>query len=475
MSDEWLDLDKPHEACGVFGVYTTKQGLDVANLTFLGLLGLQHRGQESAGIAVADGSRILCHKHMGLVRNVFKAEDMRALTGNSVVGHVRYSTSGQSSLANAQPLVARYSRGTIAVAHNGNLANAESLLGELEMAGSVFQSTSDTEVILNMLAHYSRDTFSEALRKACGRMAGSYSIVMMSRDTLYGIRDPHGNRPLCIGQMDEAYFLASESAALTSIGASFVRDVKPGELITIGRDGLRSEQLLPSPRHAFCAMEFIYFARPDSVIEGRSVHEIRKELGRELARANRIEADVVIPVPDSGYSMAVGYAAEAGIPLDIGLVANRYVGRTFIQPEQEMRRQGVTIKLSPVEAVLRGRSVVIIDDSIVRGTTTSVLIKLLRVAGAKAVHMCISSPPYINPCFYGIDVPGKKELIASTHTVEEVRRYINADSLHYLTPERLTRAIGLNPDQLCLACFTGEYPIELPLENRDKNRLEKRG
>ncbi|MGE5551651.1 MAG: amidophosphoribosyltransferase [Bacteroidota bacterium] len=468
-------LDEPREECGVFGVYADEPGLDVAHQAFYGLLGLQHRGQESAGIAVTDGTRILCHKNMGLVRSAFRTEDLKALTGFAAVGHVRYSTSGQSSLANAQPMVARFSRGTIAIAHNGNLANAEHLLTELELEGSVFQSTSDTEVILNLLARFPRDSFREALRKTCAKLIGSYSLVMLTRDALYGVRDPHGNRPLCLGKLDGAYLLASESAAFSSIGGSFLRDVAPGELVVIDRDGLHSEELLPSVRHATCAMEYIYFARPDSVIDGRSVHEVRKELGRELARAYPIEADVVVPVPDSGYSTAIGFAGEAGLPLDIGLIANRYVGRTFIQPHQDLRKQGVTIKLSPIEAVLRGKRVVIIDDSIVRGTTTSILIKLLRGAGAREVHMYVSSPPYANPCYYGIDVPGKRELIASSHTVEEIRRFINADTLHYLTPESLTRAIGRGGDQLCLACFTGDYPIVLPEEGRDKNRLEKKG
>ena len=467
--------DKPHEECGVFGIFSNDPGLDVAQAIFLALLGLQHRGQESAGIAVTDGTRVACHKNMGLVRSVFRAEDLRALTGFAGVGHVRYSTSGQSSLANAQPLVARFSRGTIALAHNGNLTNAENLLAELEMAGSVFQSTADTEVILNLIAHYSRDTFIEALRQACARLNGSYSLVMLTRDTLYGVRDPHGNRPLCLGRLDGAYVLASESSALSSLGAKLLRDVAPGELVVVNRDGLHAEELLPGARRAACAMEFIYFARPDSIIEGRSVHEIRKELGRELARVHPIEADVVVPVPDSGYSMAVGFAEESGLPLDIGLIANRYVGRTFIQPQQELRKQGVTIKLSPIEAVLRGRRVVIIDDSIVRGTTTSILIKLLRDAGAREVHMCVSSPPYMNPCYYGIDVPARRELIASAHSVEEIRRLINADSLHYLPLESLPRAVGLAGDQLCLGCFNGDYPTELPRESRDKNRLEKRG
>lgn len=473
---DWaMAMTEPHEECGVFGIYAEDPGIDVAHQAFLGLLGLQHRGQESAGIAVTDGSRVLCHKNMGLVRSAFRQEDLRALTGHAAIGHVRYSTSGSSSLGNAQPLVARLSRGTIALAHNGNLANAESLLGELEMAGSVFQSTSDTEVILNLLARYSRESFREALRQTCARLNGSYSVVMLTRDALYGIRDPYGNRPLCLGRMDGAYLLASESAALSSVGAKLLRDVAAGELIVIDRDGLHAEVLLPTARRAACAMEFIYFARPDSIIDGRSVHEVRKELGRELARIHPIEADLVVPVPDSGYSMAVGFASQAGLPLDIGLIANRYIGRTFIQPQQELRKQGVTIKLAPIEAVLRGRRVVIIDDSIVRGTTTSILIKLLRDAGAREVHMCVSSPPYTNPCYYGIDIPAKRELIASSHTTEEVRRFINADSLHYLPIESLPPAIGLTADQLCLGCFNGDYPTELPGESRDKNRLEKRG
>ncbi len=474
MTDPFVyDRDEPAEECGVFGIYADEAGIDVAHQTFLGLLGLQHRGQESAGIAVTDGARIACHKGMGLVRSAFRPEDLKGLTGFAAVGHVRYSTTGQSTLANAQPLTARFSRGTIALAHNGNLANAEKLLKELAMEGSVFQSTSDTEIILNLLARFSQDPFHQALRQTCARLAGSYSLIMLTKDAIYAIRDPHGNRPLCLGRMDGAYLLASESSALTSIGAKLLRDVAPGELIVADRDGLHAEQLLLSERKAFCVMELIYFARPDSIIDGRSVHAVRKELGRELARVHPIEADVVVPVPDSGYSMAIGFAEQSGLPLDIGLIANRYVGRTFIQPQQELRKQGVIIKLSPIASVLHGKRVVIIDDSIVRGTTTSILIKLLRDAGAREVHMYVSSPPYTDPCYYGIDIPAKRELIASSHSVEEVRRFINADSLHYLPVGSLAAALGIPEEEACLACFTGRYPIPLPDESRDKYRLDR--
>lgn len=452
-------LDAPHEECGVFGVYGEPGSFDAAALTYNALFGLQHRGQESAGIAASDGQTIFIHKGMGLVRQVFTGEDMRGLNGHLAIGHVRYSTSGGSSLANAQPILASCSLGMIAVAHNGNLANAEELIADLNASGSVFQSTSDTEVVLNLLARSGGCDLPGALRAACAQMAGSYALVILTPTSVSALRDPMGNRPLCLGRAGSAYLIASESCAFSTVGAKFIRDVEPGELVTVDADGLHSMQLVESKRKAVCAMEYIYFARPDSEIDGKVMHLVRKEMGRQLARENRIEADVVIPVPDSGWSTALGFSEQSKIPLDIGLNVNRYVGRTFIQPKQELRNRGVTLKLTPIDAVIKGKRIAIIDDSIVRGTTSAVLVGLLREAGAAEVHMLISSPPWRFPCYYGIDVSASKELVASSHSVEEIRRFINSDTLHYLSLEGLYASIGRPDDEVCVACFTGGYPI----------------
>jgi amidophosphoribosyltransferase len=374
------------------------------------------------------------------------------------IGHVRYSTAGESLLVNAQPIHARCSLGPIALAHNGNIANADELVSELTSSGAVFQSTSDTEIILNLLARAGKPSISAALCDACSRLAGSYSLVLLTPRSVSAIRDPMGNRPLCLGRMAGAYLIASESCAFNTVGAKLLRDIEPGELVTIDADGLHSVQLLESASRAVCAMEYIYFARPDSQIDGRVMHLVRKDMGRQLAKESKITADLVIPVPDSGWSTAIGFAEESGIPLDIGLNVNRYVGRTFIQPKQELRNRGVTLKLTTIDAVIRGKRVAIIDDSIVRGTTSSVLVSLLREAGAAEVHMLISSPPWRYACYYGIDVSATKELVASSHSVEEIRRLINADSLHYLSLEGLYAAIGRPVDEVCVACFTGDYP-----------------
>lgn len=451
-------IDVPREECGVFAVYGESESFDAAAITHNALFSLQHRGQESAGIVVSDGETISMHKGMGLVRQVFTEEDIRSLHGHLAIGHVRYSTAGESLLINAQPIHAKCSLGPIALAHNGNIANASDLIDELTAAGAVFQSTSDTEIIVNLLARAGKPSISEALREACLEMAGSYSLVLLTPKSVSAIRDPMGNRPLCLGRMAGAYMIASESCALSTVGAKFLRDIEPGELVTIDADGLHSVKLLESQKRAVCAMEYIYFARPDSQIDGKVMHMARKEMGRQLARESKIEADLVIPVPDSGWSTALGFAEESGIPLDIGLNVNRYVGRTFIQPKQELRNRGVTLKLTPIDAVIRGKRIAIIDDSIVRGTTSNVLVSLLREAGASEVHMLISSPPWRYACYYGIDVPAAKELVASSHSVEEIRRFINADSLHYLSLDGLYAAIGRPADEICDACFTGDYP-----------------
>ncbi|NLU40944.1 MAG: amidophosphoribosyltransferase [Firmicutes bacterium] len=451
-------IDVPREECGVFAVYGESESFDAAAVTHNALFSLQHRGQESAGIVVSDGETISVHKGMGLVRQVFTEEDIRSLNGHLAIGHVRYSTAGESLLVNAQPIHARCSLGPIALAHNGNIANAAELISELTSAGAVFQSTSDTEIIVNLLARAGRPSIAEALREACLKMTGSYSLVLLTPNSVSAIRDPMGNRPLCLGRMAGAYMIASESCALSTVGAKFLRDIEPGELVTIDADGLHSVKLLESKKRAVCAMEYIYFARPDSQIDGKVMHLVRKEMGRQLARESKIEADLVIPVPDSGWSTALGFAEASGIPIDIGLNVNRYVGRTFIQPKQELRNRGVTLKLTPIDAVIRGKRIAIIDDSIVRGTTSSVLVSLLREAGASEVHMLISSPPWRYACYYGIDVPAAKELVASSHSIEEIRRFINADSLHYLSLDGLYAAIGRPADEICVACFTGDYP-----------------
>jgi amidophosphoribosyltransferase len=473
QADDFLWDEQPEEACGIFGVYSNDEDCNAAALTYLGLYALQHRGQESAGIVVSDGTHVSVHKNMGLVSNVFNRDILDGLRGRIGIGHVRYSTTGSSLLANAQPLLARCSKGMLAVAHNGNLVNTEDLRKELENGGSVFQTSTDTEVIMNLVARHSRENLADAILKAAQSLKGSYSLVIMSKDALIGLRDPYGVRPMCLGKLADAYILASESCAFSSIGARFIRDIQPGELVMIDRDGLRSYHLPPAPSQAICIFEYIYFARPDSNIDGLNVHMARKAMGRELAKLFQHEADVVIPVPDTGLSTAIGFAEASGIPYDIGLIKNTYVGRTFIQPNQALRDMGVRIKLNPVESVLQGKRVVIIDDTIVRGTTSGKIIHLLREAGAKEVHMCVSAPPITHPCYYGIDTSVRKELIASSHSVEEIRRFIGADSLNYLSLEALYRAVEPK-EGLCVACFNGNYPITIPQEeSRDKFLLEE--
>lgn len=466
--------DRQEEACGVFGIYSNDTDFEAAALTYLGLYALQHRGQESAGIVVSDGRHFSVHKSMGLVSQVFNRDILEGLKGRIGIGHVRYSTTGSSLLSNAQPLVARCSRGMMAVAHNGNLVNTESLRRQLENDGSVFQTTTDTEVIINLIARHSQVPLAEAIIKASGNLKGSYSLLMMTKDTLIGVRDPFGVRPMCLGKLANAYIIASESCVFSSIGAKFIRDMEPGEIVFIDNDGVHSFHLPKEEQQALCVFEYIYFARPDSNIDGLNVHLARKAMGQQLAKLFKGEADVVIPVPDTGVSTAIGFSEASGIPYDIGFIKNTYVGRTFIQPNQEMRDLGVRIKLNPVEEVIRGKRVVIIDDTIVRGTTSGKIIHLLREAGAKEVHMCVSAPPITYPCYYGIDTSVRKELIASSHSVEEIRRFIGADSLTYLDLEGLAKAVAPK-DQLCMACFNGKYPIGVPQEvHKDKYQLEER-
>jgi len=454
-----------HEECGLFGVYGP--GLDVARLTYFGLFALQHRGQESAGIAISDGRSISLHKNMGLVAEVFDEDTLDKMTGQLAVGHVRYSTTGASSLINAQPLVFRWAKGMIALAHNGNLSNVVELRRELFSGGTVFQSSTDSEVVVNLIARYCRSSLEEALIKCMIDLKGAYSLLVMVEDKLFGVRDPYGFRPLCIGRLGDAFILASESCALDTVGATFVRDVEPGEIVVIDRNGLTSHRPLGLQRRATCIFEYIYFARPDSNIDGINVTEARREMGRMLAREKQVDADVVIAVPDSGTSAAAGYAQESGIPFDQGLMKNRYIGRTFIQPAQKMRDIGVRLKLNPMPRVIKGKRVILVDDSIVRGTTSSKIVQMLREAGAREVHMMVSSPPLFYPCYYGIDISERSELIAASHDLEGIREFIGADSLQYLSLEGLLQAMGCPGDRFCVACFNGDYPLPVPPAEED--------
>lgn len=458
MHDE-LNLDKPREECGLFGIYG--KDIDISRITYYGLYALQHRGQESAGICVSDGEDFNLHKNMGLVSEVFKEEDFDKLTGHISIGHVRYSTTGSSLLTNAQPLTFRYLKGLIALAHNGNLTNAGSLRQDLAVNGSVFQTTTDSEIFINLIARYGQAPLEEAIMKAMIDVKGAYSLLLMTEKQLIGVRDPYGVRPLCIGKLNGAYILSSETCALDTVGAEFVRDVLPGEIVIIDENGIRSMNVFKARKQAFCVFEFVYLARPDSNFSGQNVSLARREMGRQLARETKIEADVVISVPDSGTAAAHGYALESGIPFVEGLVKNRYFGRTFMQPTQKKRDLGVRLKLNPIKEVLAGKRVIMVDDSIVRGTTSRKIVAMLREAGAKEVHMLVSSPPIHHSCYYGIDTSERSELIAVKHAVKEICGQIHADSLHYLSIEGMLNAIGLPQDGFCCACFTGKYPIDI--------------
>jgi amidophosphoribosyltransferase len=452
--------DKFRDECGVFGIFMNNPAsiTDAARTTFYGLYALQHRGQESAGIAVSDGHKMELHKGMGLVSEVVKSHHIAELKGNIAIGHVRYSTTGGSALVNAQPLVFHYLKGMVALAHNGNLINTVELKKRLETYGSVFQTTTDTEVVANLLARYSQDTMEDALAKCMIDIKGAFALLIMTEDRLVGVRDQMGIRPLCIGRLNGDYILASESAALDTVGAEFIRDVNPGEIVVIDKNGLRSLQVIKSPRKAHCIFEYIYFARPDSTIDGLNVNRVRRELGKQLAREYKIDADIVISVPDSGTAAALGYAEESGLPFEEGLMKNRYVGRTFIQPTQQMRELGVRLKLNAVGEVVAGKRVIMIDDSIVRGTTSKKIVQMLRNVGAKEVHVLIASPPTRFPCYYGIDTSRREELIASTMEVEQISSFIGADSLHYISMEGMFAAMKSDPGIFCAACFCGDYP-----------------
>jgi amidophosphoribosyltransferase len=463
--------DKMKEECGVFGIWALGESEEAANFTYLGLHALQHRGQESAGIVSTDGHALHVHRGMGLVADVFTADVLARLPGGAAIGHVRYSTAGSSHLKNAQPIAIQYAGGAIAVAHNGNIVNAEALRQELEAQGSIFQSTSDTEVILHLMARVKPDRVAlgstehhlAAVRSALGRVSGAYSLLFLTENAMIGVRDPHGFRPLVIGKLKGSLVLASETTALDLIEAEYVREVEPGEIVVVDEGGLRSERLAPAAaRLGRCVFEHIYFARPDSLLFGRSVYEVRHALGMQLAKDHPAQADVVIGVPDSGIPAAIGYAKESGIPYALGLIRSHYVGRTFIEPQQSIRHFGVKLKLNAVRGLLVGKRVVVVDDSIVRGTTSRKIVKMLRAAGASEVHLRISSPPTTWPCYYGIDTPTRQELIAASHSVEEIAQYVTADTLGYMTPQGLYAAIGEDRSRFCDACFTGEYLLEFP-------------
>jgi amidophosphoribosyltransferase len=458
---ERMNFRRPTEECGIFGIYDHPEA---SNLAYLGLYALQHRGQESCGIVSSDGVGLHAHKSMGLVADVFGNEDIfRMLPGRSAIGHVRYSTTGSSVIKNVQPIMVDYSRGSIAVAHNGNLVNAQIIKDELEAYGSIFQTTMDTEIIVHLLATSKASSLVDRLTEALNRVKGAYCLLFLTETRMVAVRDPHGFRPLCLGRLGDAYVVASESCALDLIEAEFVREIEPGEVVVIDKNGLSSHFPLKKAEPAPCIFEFVYFARPDSRIFGKNVYEVRKELGRQLAREHGVEADIVIPVPDSGVPAAMGYAEESGIRFELGLIRNHYVGRTFIEPQQSIRHFGVKIKLNPVREILEGKRVVVIDDSIVRGTTSRKIVKMVRNAGAREVHVRISSPPTSYPCYYGIDTPTRKELISSSHTMDEINRYITADSLGYLSKEGLVQAVGGSSNSYCRACFSGGYPVKFPM------------
>ncbi len=452
-------LDKFKDECGVFGILGHPEA---ANMTYLGLYALQHRGQESAGIAASDGEQVRISRAMGYVADTFDSATLSQLPGSVAIGHVRYSTAGESKLLNAQPILIDCAHGQIALCHNGNLVNARELRDELVQQGSIFQSNSDTEVILHLYARSKARTIEDAIVESVAQVQGAFSLVMLTRDRMVAVRDAHGFRPLALGRLDGAVVVCSETCAMDLIGATYERDVEPGEVLIVSADGVKSIKPFPPAPLAHCIFEHVYFARPDSYVFGRSVNEVRTELGRVLAREQPVEADVVVPVPDSGVCAAMGYAEESDVPLRMGLIRNHYVGRTFIQPQASIRHFGVKVKLNPVRSILEGKRVILVDDSIVRGTTSRKIVRMVRAAGAKEVHVRISCPPTISPCFYGVDTPRKSELIAATHTLEEIRNFLEADSVAYLSLEGLLSAVESERTSYCSSCYTGRYPVEFP-------------
>ncbi|MFH1351785.1 MAG: amidophosphoribosyltransferase [Pseudomonadota bacterium] len=465
MSDkpEWITIShRPREECGIFAVYGHE---DAAKLSYFGLYALQHRGQESAGIVVSDGERVMEHKAMGLVPDIFDEQILDRLKGNLALGHVRYSTTGSSLLVNAQPFRIRYSGKTLAIAHNGNFVNAREIRALLEDEGSIFQTTMDSEIVLHLAAKAMKRGLTEAMHQTMTQVKGAYSMVIMTEDALIAVRDPHGFRPLCIGRLNSGYVVTSETCALDLVEAEYLRDVEPGEILIIDKNGLTSIPSELPRRRAHCIFELIYFARPDSIIFGQNVYLFRKKQGELLAEEFPVEADLVMPFPDSGNYAALGYAQSSGIPFEMGVIRNHYVGRTFIQPSQSMRDFGVKVKLNPVKALLRNQRVLIIEDSIIRGTTARTRIKTLRQIGAREVHMLVSCPPHRFPCYYGIDFSTRGELIAAQKSVEEIRDFIGLDSLGYLSINSLVNATDIPGQDLCLACFDGDYPVPVDKES----------
>ena len=467
-----INSPRPRESCGLFGIYGHPEA---ATLTYFGLYALQHRGQESAGIAVTgDDRRVVVHKGMGLVPDVFDVGHMEQMEGTSAIGHARYSTTGDSILSNAQPFVVHYKNRSYAVAHNGNLVNAHVLKKELEETGSIFQTTMDTEIVLHLLVKYLHMGFEPALIESVSRLRGAFSfIVLTSRGEVIGIKDPNGFRPLCLGRLNGNYLLASESCALDLVGAELIRELDPGEIVIINQDGVKSLKPFPPARRTFCIFEFIYFARPDSTFFGQNVYLTRKAHGRRLAQESPAEADLVMPFPDSGVYAALGFSEASGIPFEMGMIRNHYVGRTFIQPSQSMRDFAVRVKLNPIRELLSGKDIIIIEDSIIRGTTVKTRVKSLRALGVKRIHMRVAGPPHRFPCHYGIDFSTRGELIAASKTVAELGKFLGLDSLHYLSLPGLLSATGIeNPeDNFCKACFDGCYPVDFD-DTLSKNCLE---
>lgn len=453
-----IENDKFREECGIFGVFSRE--LEVAPLIYYGLIALQHRGQESAGIAVSNGREILQKKGLGLVDEVFRGYNLEELKGVLGIGHVRYSTFGGSSLVNAQPLTFKCRLGNLSLAHNGNLVNAGEIREQLEGQGTIFQTTNDSEVIAHLLAKSTTSELEGAIISALSQVKGAYSLLIMTLDKLIAIRDPHGIRPLVLGKYHKSYVVASETCALDTIGAEFIREINPGEMVVIDKDGVFSSTIFAGKCKGFCSFEYIYFSRPDSELQGKNVHSVRKNLGKILAKNYPVQGDLVTGVPDSSLSAAAGFAEELKIPYEMGLVRNRYIGRTFIKPSQELRNIGVSLKLNPVKQLVNGKRVVMVDDSIVRGTTAKKIVNLLREAGAKEVHVRISAPPVRFPCHLGIDTSSKGELLANSGDVEKMREIIGADSLAFLTEKELLEGIGFT-DGLCTGCFTGDYPVQI--------------
>jgi len=448
------------EECGIFGIYAPNK--KVSEIIFYGLQALQHRGQESAGIAVSDGEDILVFKDLGLVAQVFNEQNIAPLNGHIGIGHTRYSTRGKNIWRNSQPIYRMFNNESFALAHNGNLINTHQLRKDQADRGIKFETTTDTEVIASLIESSGSINMEDAVKEAVSRLRGSYSLAILTKNKLFGIRDPHGFRPLVLGSMEGNYVLASETCALDIIDARFIREIDPGEIVVIDKDGIRSQMMLPVDRTSMCVFELIYFSRPDSYIHGKNMFEVRHRMGQELAKESPVDADIVISVPDSGTPAAIGYSAQSRIPYAEGFIKNRYIGRTFIQPVQEVREIGVRLKLNPLKDIIKDKRIIVVDDSIVRGNTSRKIIKMLYKSGAREVHMRISSPPLLHPCYYGIDMATRKEFVANHKTLEDIRRFLNVDSLDYLSIDGLEKAIGESRDKFCFACFNGEYPVQIP-------------